>query len=477
MNARALFALLGSCLLVVAGVHAGDRTIPIVDLPTPAYDERVIHGGNAAIGKAAVDTIDLMGPTGSGTPYLGDFEAGWNGWTSVDLTAAAVSHWQVSDYQQTVPGNLAAWCGSLEFVACDDTLDVAGGYGNNWHDVLELRLTVNNPLESATVRITATLQNDTELFYDFTFLSATIEGQAGHVNLHTWEGQGFFAVDDTFTYLPSDLVGGDEVVISFRVVTEVAYSDEDCFFPSAGACQLDDIAVTISQAGQEDLVSVTDFQDGTFGAWQSIIPLGVGDFAALWTDLEDIDPCVSNYSQQVAFVDDGLVVPGTGGTWCVNWCYGPGGYIVTPTGGLAGPEFHIRNYVRSPVMGWPAGDYDGLSFAFDVYRHEDSSLDSPGVFYMWGVRSADTDNSAGNGAQAIGEQPFRDRGYIGLGGPEYVRVTREVSDLMVPGRDEVQVQLGVYELGWALNGPAWNGDDGYPAPYFDNAAVKVYSGR
>jgi hypothetical protein len=39
------------------------------------------------------------------------------------------------------------------------------------------------------------------------------------------------------------------------------------------------------------------------------------------------------------------------------------------------------------------------------------------------------------------------------------------------GRDEVQIQLAVYELGWIWG---WTGNDGYPAPYFDNVIVKIF---
>jgi hypothetical protein len=40
--------------------------------------------------------------------------------------------------------------------------------------------------------------------------------------------------------------------------------------------------------------------------------VGVGDFARVWTRLGDADDCATNYSNLVAFIDDGLVVPGTG---------------------------------------------------------------------------------------------------------------------------------------------------------------------
>lgn len=474
MKPRALFALVGVYLLTATAVASREVPPAAPERPGIVRQNLVLHGGNAAARKTVGDTVLLMGPTGSGAPYLGDFEAGWNGWTSVDLTQVTETRWQVSDYQQAVSGNLAAWCGSLEFAACDPS-DAVGGYGNGWVEILELRLAVADPALSATVRVTATLQNDTEPNYDFTYLSVARDAQPGYVNLRSWDGQGSFAVDDMVTYLPAELVGGSDVVVAFRFLSDpYAWSDEDCVYPTAGACQVDDITVTVSQVGQSDIVSVTDFQDGTFGAWQTVIPPGVGDFAALWSGLYDSDPCAENVSQQVAFVDDGLVVPGTGGSECINWCYGPSGFIVNTTGGLAGPDQHLHNSVRSPIMTWPDANLDGVSIAYDVFRHSDFTDDDPGIYYFWGVRSADTDNSAGLGAQAITEQPFLNRGYVYDGGPEYVRDTFAVQDLVVPGRDVVQVELGVYEIGWLFSGGTSNGDDGYPAPYFDNVAVKTF---
>ena len=107
--------------------------------------DSTIFGASRALNKAAGDTIPLMGPTGSGAAYLGDFEAGWNGWTSDDVTQATETHWQVSDYNQSVAGNLAAWCGDIGFDSCNDSLDAVGGYGHSWHDIIEFRQTVANP--------------------------------------------------------------------------------------------------------------------------------------------------------------------------------------------------------------------------------------------------------------------------------------------------------------------------------------------
>ncbi len=464
MNIRIKFATIGLCLLIAAGVSAAD-------LPNIVDGDQMIYGRAESFSKASGDTILLMGPTGSGAPYIGDFEDGWNGWTSTDRTQPTVSHWQVSNYNQAVVTNLAAWCGDISLAACNDSLDAVGGYGNSWNDLIAYRAAVLNPAVSATVNVAATLQNDTEPGYDFTYLSAKIQGNLGYLDIQSWDGQAIYAVSNGVTYLPSDLIDGTDVYVLFRFASDGGWSDEDCSFYGAGACQVDDITVTVSQVGQADMVSFTDFQDGTFGDWIVDFPTGVGDFAGLWSGLSDLDYCNTNFTQQVAFIDDGIVVPGTGGSDCINWCYGPSGFIVNTTGGLAGPASHLEVDIQSPAMLWPNATYGGILMAFDVYRHEDLSADAPGVFYNWGINSADTDNSAGNGFQTLDDQNYQDRSFVYYGGPDYVRGNWDVTDLMNPGRDEIRIRLGVYELGWVWG---WIGNDGYPAPYFDNVSVRIF---
>ena len=434
------------------------------ELPRFMKGDGTIFGASTDLAKAAGDTIQLMGRTGSGAAYLGDFEAGWNGWTSTDLTVSTVSHWQVSDYNQAVAGNLAAWCGDISIASCNDSLDVAGGYGNNWNDLLEFRAAVANPAVAANVALTAVLQYDSEPGYDYTYLSTQTAGQIGYSDLQSWTGAGTDAVAQSFSYLPGEFVDGSDVVLLFRFTSDSGWSDGDCSWPTAGACQIDNISVTISQAGQADLVSLTDFQDGTLGDWAIAYPPGVGDFSKIWSGLEDVDPCNTNYTNQVAFIDNGIVVPGTGGSDCINWCYGPSGYIVTTVGGLAGPDFHVRNMINSPIMAWPNPTYDGILLEFDVYRHEDLSADAPGTFYEFGVRS-------GTSAAETDAAAWLDRNGVYYGDGDYFREFFPVTDLMVPGRTHVQVQVGVWEAGWIWG---WSGNDGYPAPYMDNISVKVY---
>ncbi|HPF70923.1 MAG TPA: FlgD immunoglobulin-like domain containing protein [Candidatus Krumholzibacteria bacterium] len=425
----------------------------------------LIEGGAVGAAKSAVDTLLLMGPHDSGAPYVGDFQDAvghpdWHGWTSVDATVNAVSHWQVSSYY-AVSGSLSAWCGE-DLPSCGG-VDPEGGYGNNWNEALEWRGTVANTAQNCTVIVTANLRHDTEPGYDYTYLSCEKAG-SGIVNVATWDGAGLEVVNETFTYLPGDYMGAgaDEVVVLFRVTSDGGWSDGDCSWPTSGACQLDDVVITLSNgAGYAH-----DFEDGTLGDFTVRFPQGVGDFAQIWTNLGEIDPCVQNTSPQAAFIDDGIVVPGTGGSHCVNWCYGPGGFIVNVTGGLAGPDKHIDNYVQSPPMAWPDASLEGARLAFTVFRHEDLSADAPGMFYHWDVRSTDSGDPAD-----LDRAGWMDRSFVYYGGPDYLEADYLVSDVLVPGRRYVQVRLGVYQFGWVWG---WNGLDGYPAPYFDNVRFQVF---
>jgi hypothetical protein len=479
--------MFGLMILFVLPAQAGE-------LPRYSAGADVIHGGSPNLAKAGGDTINLMAasddPTNNVDPrdgglepyYDGDFEDAvgnpdWNGWIHYDITAPTTSHWNVSTYNQPDPSNHAAWCGDIDIPSCEGG-DPDGGYGNSWNDLLEFRQAVPYPELGSTVSVYASMIHDTELGYDYIYLSYLYEGQ-NFANMQMWDGAGTVAVSNSVSYLPTEYIGGTEIAVYFRFWSDGMWSDEDCSFPSAGACQIDDIDVHIVN-GAFDGTFFEDFEHGgdpdDFGIWTPLIPDGVGDFAHIWTGLEDYDPCATNYTPQVAFIDDGIVVPGTGGSECINWCYGPGGYIVTTTGGLAGPDYHIHNAIESPVMDWPASktgnpvDDDGITLTFSVYRHEDLSADSPGIFYVWGVRSADTDGSAGT-VQDITNMGWQNRNYVYYGGPDYLRAGDDVTDLMNPGRDVVQVQLAVYEIGYVWG---WVQNDGTPAPYFDNVTVKIF---
>jgi hypothetical protein len=440
----------------------------------------IVYGGPAV--KAVTDTVDLMGPGGSSKafyPYRGNFEnvsakpggAGLllDGWYSVDETAP-INYWNASIYHNPFTGK-AAWFGAM-VPACSGETE-PGGYMSNWRGTLEYRKTVT---AAATVHLVFDIAWDSEPGYDYTYLmrrtvlNPAFEDPADAGNGMSWNGNGqTLAQEYSFHYDAAELLGGNEIVVGFVFEADGGWDDGDCLNATDGAVRIDNVTVTVT-LDSGPLVGtpyLNDFEAG-LGQWNAIPNQGVGDFARVWTQLGDVDDCASNYTKLIAYIDDGLVVPGTGGTTGgPGMDYGPpGGYIVNNTGGLLTLTDHINIGVYSPIMDLPVG-MDGVTWAADCYRHELLTLnDSPGIFYTWGVRSA----AAGNDIELAG---WMSRNFVYYGGPNYLRVGGVVDDLMAPGATTVQLTLGVIELGWSFG--YGNGTNGTPAPYFDNVSVKAYT--
>jgi hypothetical protein len=432
-----------------------------------------ISGGPADHAKTAVDTVLLIGPHGSGAWHNGQFETpsgfvDWQGWTGRDMTASPDNPWHVSTYHAEGlnghgAGNSALWCGSMEYPACD-AYDEDGGYGNNYREVVEFFGTVADPNQPCLVTIDAWLNHHVEDGYDYLFLQAVVAGN-NIITLFETDGQGTnYHLQESVSYGAGQYVGAGEnqIHLKFVVESDGGWSDEDCYFASIGACQIDDIRV---QMDNGSIDSLSDFEDGTLGDWDVGIAQGVGDFANLWMNLHEIDICNENSTPQVAFIDDGQVVPGTGGTMCVDWCYGPGGYILNSTGGLLGPDYHLHNLALSPVIDVSSLGTAGYQLDYDVYSHNFLQPDDPGIFRIWGIRSTVSENP-----EDIEQAPWEDLGYLyyGLG---YSRQNMNVSSLVEMGAQHVQVSLGVYEIGWVWG---WFGDNGTPAPYYDNVRLSAY---
>jgi len=442
----------------------------------------VDYGYSADFNKSTRDTIDLIGPwplniedppTAQQNGQFQDREGSiaWNDWTSLDATQPTVTHWNVSTYNaanlnNNGEGNRAAWCGSLEYASCGGT-DPEGGYGNSWYEALEWAGTVDNVAESCTVHITAYINYNNEDDFDYSYL--TYITADGKVNQNTWNGtlnNTNVFVDETILYEAFEYVGpqGDEVRLQFRFESDGAWSDEDCLFPTDGAMQVDDVTVTLTNGTDQDTFDDFESEDpDDFGNWYTVFPDGNGDYAKLWTGLQDIDPCYDNYSPSVAFIDDGVVVPGTGGTQCVSWCYGPGGYTLNNTGGLSGTL--LDNSILSKVLTWPGEEYVGCFWWFDVYRHEGLfGADDTGMLYEWWIRSTDSEDPADIETATWIHSPF-----IYYGGPDYIRASENQTSNLVPSPKFVQVRCGVMEYG-----APFDGNDGTPAPYFDNARLIAY---
>ncbi len=461
------FALWSLPSLVSAAGIAGYSTGPVL-----SRGNSMILGSSLGGAKAPGDSLLLMGPAGSSAAYLGNFQGtvgqpDWNGWTHHDYSVNDVNHWQASTFMAEGinghgPGNHAAWCGE-NLLACSAS-DSIGGYGNNYRDYLIWTGTVSNPNQPCTVTLDGWVRIDVEPGYDYLYLQVVLNGGVTQ-NVQSFNyPSGIFPVQMTYTYLPGDYVGdnGDEVQIAFYMLSDGAFSDEDCLYPSSGACQLDDLHVQLSNGG---LSTFDDFESG-LGNWVAEPTLGVGDFSQIWSGLEDVDPCQTNYSPQVAFIDDGLVVPGVGPSLCIDWCYGPFGYIVNNTGGRLGVSNYLDNGVESPVMSWPGSQYSGAMLGYTVYRHEDLASDSPGIFDNWDIRSTSSPNP-----DDINLEPWESHEFIYYGGPGYYRQNHDITDLLVPGTTFVQIRLGAVQLGWMWG---WNGANGTPAPYFDNVRLTAF---
>jgi len=438
----------------------GETAPQLKDRPTP----RVKFPATTAI--ASADTVYLLG--GPGT-WDGSFETpggqpDWHGWTHEDVTIDFENHWHVSTYMADQiagkgPGNHAMYCGDETIMSCSVN-DTIGGYGNSWFEQIEWRQTIADTSQAVTVHLTGSMNYDTESAYDHVYLM--INRGANEEVFASWTGQGSAALNHTAVLSPGDFTGpeNNEVRLAWRFRSDGGRSDEDCSWPTRGACQIDDLAVYLDG----NLISLDDFEPGNPVHWNQVV-ITAGDFTNLRNDLGEIDPCRGNNSWKVNFVDDGLVVPGTGGTPCVDWCYDPGGWIVNHTGGLLEQWYHLKNQVISPPIPWTPG-HQGAELAFDTYVHEDISPNSSGVFYYFRVRSTASADPAD-----LDTAPWQDRRIVYYGFPEHRRHEEPVSDLLVPDRQWVQIALTVEELGWIWG---WEGNDGTPAPYFDNVSFKVW---
>ncbi len=439
------------------------------------HPDNILQGGSAHAAKTAVDTLLLIGPHGSGAVHNGQFETvhglpNWQGWTSVDLTRDDDLGWNVSTYHASGlnghgEGNKALWCGDMSYASCGE-LDEEGGYGNRWHKIVDWYGAVADPEQSCNVAIEAWLNYDLEMGYDYLYLRA-IKADDSTVILADFNGHDInYHLQNQISYSADDYVGenADQVHLQFVVITDDGWSDEDCIYGTVGACQVDDITVILDNGG---LVSTSDFEDGTLGDWELGEAPFVGDFAKLWNSLGDIDPCQGNRSPQVAFIDDGLVVPGTGGTQCIDWCYGPGGYIVNHSGGLAGDDYHLNNMAVSPVLDISSVSTNGYLLEYDMYHHEDFSLTSAGVFAFFKVRSTSSDDAAD-----IELAPWIDNNVLLLLPGVYRRQAWDISEKVVENAQYMQVSVGAWELGfiWGIDG-----ENGTPGPYFDNIRVAAFA--
>lgn len=467
---RVAFVLIVLYAVAAAGAAGSDiRSYHPVDLAEP--NSTLFATGLSA---AKSDTVYLMGGPdrldgmfqSDTNPSLPD----WEGWTSVDLTARTNAIWHVDTFNAPVGGN-AVWCGQV-YSSCGGA-DPAEGYGNGYIEYLDWTGTVAENALATNVTVTFDANYDNEPGYDYLRLQYLCLD--GVTTVATYNGSTQSAgvwnplIGETiaFTVAPIDLqgVGNNEVHLRFEGTSDGGWSDSDCLWPTSGLAQLDNITVS----GDNGLPTTTDdFESGMTGAdWQVAYPTAVGDFADIWPYLATLDPCVEQSSPQVAFIDNAIIVPCTGGTLGSTWTYGPGSFTHNLTGGCAGPGEHLWNEVWSPPLAWAdeAGNplhtsHAGALFEFDVYAHLPAEN---GLFYVWHL------SSSTDGGSTWSVWDDRHQYYFGLG--NYSRISNRVDYLVEQGATHVRLALGINEFGWIWG---LNGTDGTSAPYFDNVSFRIF---
>jgi len=511
-------ALLLLLLLPPVSGLAADRTAE-----PPDRDERRIvsapgtvitstTSSNALLERSAAgpDTFDLYGGParplrdpdgipGTGDEYVeGRFEtpdgnpAGLSqdpgDWTGVDLTEKP-NYWSVDTFaadnlNDNGAGNRAMWCG----LPADSPETVgwvaAPGYGDNWNEsLLYESAPIADPSQGQTVDLDFVFNHDTEPDFDFFYVeydSAGIWVQVLEIDgTNRDPSTGDFPVPGVrFAELPDVrpiVYGGDDyggfgdprIRIRLRFASDGVLSDQSPLygevFDTDGAVQLDDIVLTTSQGSFTE-----DFEGAGPYLFDPQRQPFFGDFSNVFPRGEGLDPCRRNETPQVNFIDFGQEPPngpGVSGRASTGGSQLPDGtYVVNDTGGL---DFvgQIDNVVVSPEIEWdlPGPEDDGADVAgavlsFSVYR--DNPLSS-GIFYVWAVR-----------AYADGQwTPWLDRDFVYFGStPQYLRQVEELTDLLPPDPEKIQIRLGATSLCDVL----FFCDQARTGPWFDDVRLSKF---
>jgi hypothetical protein len=266
---------------------------------------------------------------------------------------------------------------------------------------------------------------------------------------------------------------GNEIAIRLALRSDSAWSDEDGLFLSDGGVQVDDITVTHLDA--------TDFEDfegmqESF-AWQPTSAPYAGDFGALFTLLDEPDPCLQNSTPGLGFIDDGqgpynpgYTGSGTGGSTSLNWNYGvAAGWVVNYNGGISAGSLNLNNEWWSPEIDWdlpgsPAAngaEFAGAKLSFSVWNHLPLIN---GMFLQWSVRGFEQSN---------GWHQWKNRNFVYYSNePRWLNRDMVVTDLLPASKEKVQIRLSVRDLAYLF---AFPGTDATPSPIFDNVRLSKFA--
>ncbi len=183
-------------------------------------------------------------------------------------------YWHVSTFNaanlDTLTGNNAMWSGVPSGTPGYIT---APGYGNGWDDRLYWRTVVSDASQPTQVRLRFLYNYDTEPgldFFDVEYEDAGTLVTLAEVSGSNKETSGEFVTpavfDQTWTIDPGHYSGpnGDQIVLRLRVTSDTYGSDEDGYYESSGAVQVDSILIELN----DSTVSYADFETtGSDGGW------------------------------------------------------------------------------------------------------------------------------------------------------------------------------------------------------------------
>ncbi|MEJ2720344.1 MAG: T9SS type A sorting domain-containing protein [bacterium] len=382
------------------------------------------------------------------------------GWTSVDATEQLGVFWHVDDFM--VPaggGNKSMWCGARagEFPSLS-SYECLPGYGNGWDQRLE---TPNGFSVQGDVSLSFIASWDTEAGYDFVDVEY-LDKDDDWVNLATVDGAGS-DLPMAFLIPAAELDGF--VKFRFRFTADCCWSDEDCLFDTNGAVRLDNIMVSDSTGP----IHFEDFEDEAIGAtssddgvWAATVKPGYGDFAALYLTSDLRLECTETGSYAWGFLSDGRL--------CGN--FHP---LDTPVVPYKTDGLYLDNEVWSPVVDWtrdingnpidPAATRTVLQF----WLYLDMEIDITDLAAVYDIRSFAPGSQSGAWAGSEGQI---------LGGNKYWGLMSvDVTDLIEPGSDRVQILLGARDIYlWCLGIPEC-GNCHFLSPMFDDVRlVRVFPG-
>lgn len=237
-----------------------------------------------------------------------------------DEVRADGPYWHVSTFNaanlDTVTGNQAMWSGVPSGTPGYMT---APGYGNDWDDRLYWRTVVSDTSLPTQVHLRFLYNYDTEPGLDFFNVEYEDAGTLvtlAQVSGSNKETSGEFVTpavfDQTWIIDPGHYSGpnGDQIVLRLRVTSDSYGSDEDGYFESSGAVQVDSVLIELNGSP----VSFADFETtGGDGGWtpydrqavaeyvrDQILGGSYGDFTLWMTDgpvdsthvVRDVDPQV-----------------------------------------------------------------------------------------------------------------------------------------------------------------------------------------